>query len=150
MRINKKLLLVTFLCGGMVFLQSFKQHDDDHATNLKILPKDISEEKLHDIMKNFSRSLGVHCNYCHVAKEVPGQQRPQMDFASDEKKEKNTTREMMKMTMAINSDHLSKIKTMGDPLEEIRCVTCHMGRTTPVISVDSLPRAPRPEGAPKQ
>ncbi len=142
MRINKKLVLVSLLCTGMVFLVSFKQkHDDDKAENLKILPKDISEKELHNIMRSFSMSLGVHCNYCHVAKEVPGQSRPQMDFASDDKKEKNTCREMMKMTMAINSDHLSKIKTMGDPLEEIKCVTCHMGRTTPIISVDSLPHA---------
>ncbi len=144
MKINKKLLFVTVLCGGMIFLQSFTQkHDDDKPVNLKILPKDISEKELHDVMRNYSRSLGVHCNYCHVAKEVPGQSRPQMDFASDDKKEKNTAREMMKMTAAINSDHLGKIKTMGDPLEQIQCVTCHMGRTTPIASIDSLPKAPK-------
>ena len=146
MRINKKLLLVSLLCTGMIFLQSFKQkHDDDKPINLKVLSKDISEKDLHTIMKSFSMSLGVRCNYCHVAKEIPGQNHPQWDFASDDKKEKNTAREMMKMTMAINSDYLGKIKTMGDGLEEIRCVTCHMGRTTPIISVDSLPHPPRQE-----
>ena len=153
MRINKKLVLVLTLCSGLVLLQSFKvkQHgdDDDKPTNLKILPKDISEKELHNIMRGFSMSLGVHCNYCHVSQEVPGQKRPKFDFASDDKKEKTTAREMMKMTMAINSEHLSKIKTMGDPLEEIRCVTCHMGRTTPIISTDSLPKPPHVEGAPR-
>jgi len=149
MRINKKFALIIMLCTGMVMLQSFKykQHhdDDDKPTNLKILPKDISGKDLHDIMKGFCMSLGVHCNYCHVAHEVPGQKRPDMDFASDDKKEKLTAREMMKMTMAINAEHLSQIKTMGDPLEQIRCVTCHMGRTTPIISVDSLPKPPHDE-----
>ena len=152
MRINKKLVLVLTLCSGLVLLQSFKvkQHgdDDDKPTNLKILPKDISEKELHTVMRGFSMSLGVRCNYCHVAQQVPGQERPKFDFASDDKKEKNTAREMMKMTMAINAEHLSKIKTMGDPLEEIKCVTCHMGRTTPIVSVDSLPKQPRPAGAP--
>lgn len=153
MRINKKLLFVLALCSGMVLLQSFKvkQHgdDDDKPTNLKVLPKDISEKDLHNTMKSISVSLGVRCNYCHVAQQVPGQEHPKWDFASDDKKEKLTAREMMKMTMAINAEHLSKIKTMGDPLEEIKCVTCHMGRTTPIISVDSLPKPPRPANAPR-
>ena len=152
MRKNRKLVFILALCSGMVMLQSFKYQqkhdDDDKPTNLKILPKDISEKQLHEIMKGFSMSLGVRCNYCHVATEVAGQNHPKWDFASDDKKEKQTAREMMKMTMAINSDHLAKIKTMGDPLEEIKCVTCHMGRTTPIASVDSLPKRPRPEGAP--
>ena len=125
-------------------MQSFVQkHDDDKATNLKVLPPDISENELHTIMRNFSMSLGVRCNYCHVSHEVAGQAHPDFDFASDDKKEKSTCREMMKMTMAINAEHLAKIKTQGDALEEIRCVTCHMGRTTPIISVDSLPKPPQ-------
>ena len=145
MRINKKIILILAICSGMIMLQSFKykpkQHNDKF-TNLEILPSDISDKELHDIMKSFCMSLGVHCNYCHVAHEVPGQQRPQMDFASDDKPEKKTAREMMKMTKMINDEHLAKIKTMGDPLEQIRCVTCHMGRTTPIISTDSLPQRP--------
>jgi len=150
MKINKKITFVIMLCIGMVALQSFKYQqrhddDDDKPTNLKILSKDISEKELHNIMKSFSMSLGVRCNYCHVAQAVPGQEHPKWDFASDDKKEKITAREMMKMTMAINAEHLSKIKSMGDPLEEIRCVTCHMGRTTPIISVDSLPKKPHEE-----
>ena len=148
MRINKKLLLVTLLCSGMVFLQSFKQkHDDDKPENLKVLPKDISEKELHNIMRGYSTALGVRCGYCHVSTSVPGQEHPNFDWASDAKKEKNTAREMMKMTMAINSQHLAKITTMGDPLEQITCVTCHMGRTTPIISVDSLPKVTKPSGA---
>jgi len=147
MKLNKKIVLVIAICSATVMLQSFKYkpHDDDKFTNLQVLPSDISGKELHDVMKGFCISLGVHCNYCHVAHEVPGKQRPDMDFASDDKPEKKTAREMMKMTRIINNEHLAKIKTMGDPLEQIQCVTCHMGRSTPIISVDSLPKPPHDE-----
>ena len=141
MRINKKTILIASLCGGMIFMQSFVplQHNEK-ATNLKVLPKDISEKELHDVMRTFSKSLGVHCDFCHVKME--GQMeggRPKMDFAADTKPEKNTARDMMRMTMAINNDHISKMKIDGHKMEEIACVTCHMGRTSPIVSVDSLP-----------
>ena len=144
MHINKKIVLVIAICSAAMMLQSFRytRHDDDKFTNLQVLPNDISGKELHDIMKNYCMALNVHCNYCHVAHEVPGKERPEMDFASDDKPEKKTAREMMKMTRIINEEHLAKIKTMGDPLEKIQCVTCHMGRTTPIASVDSLPKQP--------
>ncbi len=140
MRLNKKLLLVTSLCGGMFFAQSFaaKPKDDDKPTNLKILPKNISEKELHNIMRNFSMSLGVRCNFCHVAQQVPGQERPQMDFASDAKSEKIIARKMMQMTAAINENYIGKMIGGDHTLESITCVTCHMGKTTPIVSTDSL------------
>ena len=140
MKLNKKLLLVTSLCAGMLFAQSFapKPHDDDKPTNLKILPKDISEKELHDIMRSFSMSLGVHCNFCHVAQQVPGQERPKFDFASDDKQEKLIARKMMMMVSAINENYIGKMIGGDHTLEQIRCVTCHMGRETPIVSVDSL------------
>ncbi len=139
MRFNKKLLLISSLCGGMFFAQSFaKPKDDDKPVNLKVLPKDISEKELHNIMRSFSMSLGVRCNFCHVATQVPGQERPKMDFASDDKQEKQIARKMMLMVSAINSNYLGKMIGGDHTLESITCVTCHMGRPTPIISVDSL------------
>ena len=149
MIMNKKIVLVTALCAGMIFLQSFvqKHDDDDKPQNLKILPKDISEKELHNIMKSFSISLGVHCNYCHVSEQVEGQQRPKFDFASDAKPEKKIAREMMLMVGAINANYISKIIGGDHELEQVKCVTCHMGRKTPIISIDSvakpLPTAPK-------
>jgi len=144
MHINKKVLLIATLCGGMFFAQSFAQkehgHDDDKATNLKVLPKNTSEDELHKIMKGYSMALGVHCNYCHVAHEVEGQQRPKMDFASDDKPEKNLARDMMKMTAAINANYISNMKGIGHNMEEVTCITCHNGRKIPFDSVDSLPQ----------
>ena len=148
LKFGKKALLIGSLCAGLFAVQVFAQgahkhhDDDDKPTNLKVLPKDISEDKLDDIMKNFSKSLGVRCNYCHVAHDVPGREHPKMDFASDDKPEKQIARDMIKMSMAINSDYLAK---MGDhKMEEIRCVTCHGGRTKPIVSVDSIGHNPPP------
>jgi hypothetical protein len=39
--------------------------------NLKVLPRDISRDSLTQIMRNFSFSLGVRCQYCHVQR-APG------------------------------------------------------------------------------
>ena len=141
MKRNKKLLVVTSLCVGMFFAQSFalKPHgDDDKPTNLQVLPKNISEKDLHNLMKSFSMSLGVRCNFCHVAQQVAGQEHPQFDFASDDKQEKIIARKMIMMVSAINENYIGKMIGGDHPLESITCVTCHMGKKTPTVSVDSL------------
>ncbi len=74
--------------------------------NLKVLPEDIDHDRLIAIMRGFSGALGVRCTHCHVGQE--GDPRS-MDFASDDKDEKKTAREMLKMTEAINSEYISKI-----------------------------------------
>jgi hypothetical protein len=148
--ITKKEILITVLGAGMIFLQSFVQkHDDEKPTNLKILPKDISEKELHDVMKNFSISLGVRCGFCHVSEQVEGQQRSKFDFASDNKPEKKIARDMMLMMSAINKNYIGKIIGGDHTLEQINCVTCHMGRKTPIISIDSVAK-PQPPAPPKE
>lgn len=34
--------------------------------NLQVLPRDITRDQLLAVMRGFTRSLGVRCNYCHV------------------------------------------------------------------------------------
>jgi len=142
--LTKKTFLLTTLCIGILAItQSFSVKDhDEKAVNLKVLPKNISEDELHNIMRGFSKSLGVRCNYCHVAQEVPGQQHPKFDFASDDKPEKNTARDMMRMVEAINADYIDKMHRSGRAWEQVSCVTCHNGKTTPIVSVDSLAKKP--------
>jgi hypothetical protein len=140
---NKKLLVAAALCCSIIFMQSFvpkARHDDDKPVNLKILPKDISEEELHKLMRNFSMALGVRCGFCHMSETVPGKDRPKFDFASDAKPEKNIARNMMLMVQGINENYLSKMKGGDHALEQINCVSCHMGKISPMVSVDSLPR----------
>ena len=139
--ISKKLLLGIALCTTIFISQAFVQqgHEEMKPKNLKILPKDISHEELDKIMKSYAKALGVRCNHCHaVDKNAPPSDRPHLDFASDDKVEKATARQMMEMVAAINGKYIDKMSTADYKLENITCVTCHMGSTKPIISVDSL------------
>lgn len=99
----------------------------DEYTNLKVLPRDITRDKLIEVMKNFTYSLGVRCNFCHVGEE--GKPLNTYKFSSDEKVEKQTAREMMKMVAAINSDYLTKLPEKTGLT--VGCVTCHHGLNRP-------------------
>jgi hypothetical protein len=48
---------------------------------------------------------------------------------------------MMKMTAAINENYIGKMIGGDHTLEQINCVTCHMGKTTPIINTDSLKKS---------
>jgi len=89
-------------------------------TNLQVLPTNISRDDLVSMMRGFSFSLDVRCEYCHVRKT--GTALSSMDFASDEKKEKITARAMIRMTQEINRNYISKLSQIPDAVE---CVTCH-------------------------
>jgi hypothetical protein len=140
MNITKKMLFATAIAASLIIAQAIAQQKpeqhDEKPKNLKILPKNISGEQLHNIMRGYSRALGVRCGFCHKVIEVPGG-KPSIDFASDAKPEKHIARKMMQMTEKINRKYLDKIG--NHHFETIQCVTCHMGRTTPIVSIDSLP-----------
>ena len=36
-------------------------------TNLKVLPKNLTGREVREIMEKWAGSLGVHCDFCHVA-----------------------------------------------------------------------------------
>lgn len=139
---SKKIVLTIALVSGMCFVQSFAQkerdHDGEKPKNLKVLPSNTSGKEVNKIMKEYSRSLGVKCGFCHVSEKVEGQERPKFDFASDNKPEKNTCRNMMKMVSAINENYIGKMIGGDHTLEQITCVTCHMGNKTPVVKVSDL------------
>src|SRR5688572_30876992 len=67
--------------------------------NLKIFPPGIPRQNLIGVMQMMSTSLGVQCTFCHV-----GTTRETMDFASDAKVEKLTTRMMLNMVRRINEE----------------------------------------------
>jgi hypothetical protein len=112
--------------------------------NLKVLPQNITHDELVNTMRFFSRSLGVRCGHCHVA-NPPGT-KPEFDFPSDAKPEKETARVMMRMTMAINNDWVAKV---AEHDTKVTCMTCHRGKVAP-NDFDPAPAAPaqRPAGAP--
>ena len=124
--------------------QQLEKRDTAIFKNLKVLPKDISKDDLDKIMKNFNRSLGVKCNFCHA----PGADN-KLDFASDAKKEKDIARYMVNLTTEINTKYFNfENSTRPDTLSVVKCVTCHHGSAHPADSVAAAPGMPPPPPPP--
>ena len=98
----KKSFLVILTCViSVIIFQAFTTSREPHFKNLQILPKDISGHDLDSVMHHFTAALGVKCNFCHVRNESERK----MDFASDDKPEKNIARKMMLMAIDINKNY---------------------------------------------
>jgi len=103
--------------------------DQPQYKNLKVLPKKISHEDMEKVMHHYNKALGVKCNFCH-AKASDGSNK--LDFASDEKPEKASAREMMKMTNKINLKYFGgKKEVFNQAVMEVSCNTCHNGKAHP-------------------
>jgi hypothetical protein len=106
-------------------------------TNLKVLPRNLTGDQVHDIMHGWAGALGVHCDKCHA--EDPGKidanGHPRLNFAADTKPEKAQARIMYKMTENINKSYLPKIAAAAGANEEqpkpVNCGTCHRGHLKP-------------------
>jgi hypothetical protein len=117
-------------------------------TNLKVLPKNLTGQQVHDIMEQWEGSLGAHCNTCHTAdpKNIGPNGRPRLDFVDDSKPEKATARAMFAMTEDINKNYVAKIDSSGAP---VTCGTCHRGHLGPepfAIPEDKGPKPQQPGG----
>lgn len=100
-------------------------------TNLKVLPKDMTGEQVHEIMHGWEAQLGSECTTCHAVdpnRKMPNG-RPALNFADDSKPEKNTARLMYRMMEDINKNYVSKVQDKGD--EPVTCGTCHRGHLHP-------------------
>lgn len=104
-----------------------QQRAPGEPQNVQVL-KGLSQPELIRAMQFMSASLGVNCDFCHVFK--PGNQR---DFASDDKEEKRTAREMIRLVIDTNTKYFH-----GNSV--VSCNTCHRGSTRPV-GVPVLPIA---------
>ena len=99
--------------------------------NVKLLG-DLPVSQFIPVMNYFAVSMGRRCNFCHVNNNG------QWDYASDEKQEKNTARQMIKLVLDTNKT-LATLK-----LDPISCYTCHRGRNSP----QSVPVLPLPQPSP--
>lgn len=140
MRLNTKIIATAALLSGVVLLASMssvqqQEKKEEGFKNLKVLPKHITERQLDAIMSQWSRSLGVRCNFCHA-----------QDRASDEKPEKLMTRKMFEMTAKINSKWFDAQKdSLGMRMQkEVSCYTCHRGASHPEVKLPPPP--PRGQG----
>ncbi len=107
-------------------------HNQPHPvpTNLKVLPKTLTGDQVHEIMEGWEAALGTHCNTCHTAdpKNIGPNGRPRLNFADDSKPEKSTARLMYKMVQDINENYVSMVDNSGVP---VTCGTCHRGHIGP-------------------
>jgi len=88
--------------------------------NLTVLPKDMSPDDVMKVMKAWNTALNVDCVFCHVG--VVGKPLSTYDFASDNKRRKETSRIMLRAVMDTNE----KFKTVSeDDAPQVSCATCH-------------------------
>lgn len=142
-------LSIIVLVGSVVIINTSAQNPTTPAAptsteatveqahkNIQVF-KGLPESQLLPVMNYMAASLGVRCNYCHVNNAG------NWDYASDEKAEKKTAREMITMVMGVNKNNFR-----GNP--EVSCYTCHRGRTQVVhtLSVPLPTPEPRPSPAP--
>jgi len=124
---NKIIVTLSFLAFVTLGVAAVKAPQE---RNLKVLPKDISDEKLDSIMQTYNKALGVKCEFCHVKSKVyPG---TDIDYRSDAEPMKENARDMMRMTIEINTNHFYFNKSIQpEYLNTITCKTCHRGEAFP-------------------
>jgi len=94
--------------------------------NVQVL-KDVPASQFIPTMFFIAASLGVGCEHCHVTSD-----NGPWPLEKDDKKEKQTAREMMKMMRAINDQNFAG-------KQEVTCATCHAGHAEPVALPPILP-----------
>jgi photosynthetic reaction center cytochrome c subunit len=95
--------------------------------NIKVL-NGMPASQLNPVMDYFAASLGVGCDFCHA-----GDSTGHLKFDLDDKSEKKTAREMIKMVKDIN-------ETSFNGKLAVNCYTCHRGANEPV-RMPQLPMA---------
>lgn len=132
----RKSFAIAILFAALVAVSFAFTDDEPQYKNLKILPKKITKPQMDSVMRHFSASLGVKCNFCHTFNE----QAKTMDWASDANKHKLITRQMMTMTNKINKKYFDVSgKQSLDAKLLVTCYTCHHGVAEPEV------KAPQPE-----
>jgi len=126
-----KVMIMAGLTGfTLLTVSAIDAPRQDQQRNLKVLPKNISDEDLDKVMEGFETALGVKCEFCHskiMGKEL-------IDYRSDSKAEKEITRKMMLMTIDINKKHFQYTpKTVPEAIQPVTCFTCHHGKERPVV-----------------
>ncbi len=89
---------------------------EEEFKNIQVL-KGIPADQVIPSMQFIAASLGVECEYCHVAHANE----------KDDKKPKVTARKMINMMMAINKDNFEGHR-------EVTCYSCHRGSKDPVAT----------------
>jgi hypothetical protein len=93
--------------------------------NIQVL-KGLPESQLFSEMNFIAASLGVRCDFCHVTQgKDPKTGQTNWVWESDDKPEKKTARDMMRMVLTINKGDF------GVSRGQVTCFTCHRNQTHP-------------------
>jgi hypothetical protein len=116
--------------------------------NLKVLPKETTQQQIIPMMRNFEAALQVECGYCH---QWEAGNQAATNFAADVKPQKDVARAMIKMVDSINAQIQTgvsdtKLRT-GDAIQKVTCATCHRGKPIPQVETYNAP-APAGRGGP--
>lgn len=147
---KKTLLIASLVC--LISLSFAFQQNEPKYENLKVLPKNITKKEMDSVMRHFSLSLGVRCNFCHIR---GNDAQRNFNFASDSSKHKIIARDMYKMMMKINkkyfkpedNDKNNLVTNAANRIPEVSCYSCHHGKAHPE-NKPPAPSAPPPGGAP--
>ena len=126
---RNKIIVIAGISVFVMLAVAAVQAPQQKERNLKVLPKDISDQKLDSIMESYNVALGVKCEFCHVKKKIfPGD----MDYAADTEPMKEEARKMMRMTIDINKNNFWYNKSdQPEYLKTVTCKTCHSGEPFP-------------------
>jgi hypothetical protein len=151
MTINKKLFATIGLLAIVVFMAMTPPQEEEHKyKNLKVLPKNITDKQMHEVMEEWEHALGAGCSFCHVRNE----ETKKMDFAADGKPEKDMARHMYKMMNDINKKYFEAKKDSTGMMMTtgVNCNSCHHGVSHPEVVQASAgrkgPGGPPPGGGP--
>lgn len=114
-----KILVGTIFAGFLAFAYGMSANTapavaQNNYKNLQVLDKNMSKKDLKKMMKEFSKALGVKCDFCH--------EQPAFEKDTEHKK---FAREMIKMVQDNNKKYFKNSK------KKITCNTCHMGNKEP-------------------
>ena len=108
------ILSLTGLCGAVALpAKQDEPKAEDVFRNITTL-KGTKASDIIPSMQFMSDALKVKCDFCHTG-----------DRSSDEKKAKNSAREMIELQRSINKEHFNGKNT-------ITCATCHGGHIRPI------------------
>lgn len=125
-------VLVTLFAFSSSTLVTESKAGDIEWKNLKVLPKDISNDSLKGLMRGYNDALGVKCGYCHTTVEGTDK----LDFAADTKKEKEFARHMITMTQKINAENFNwQNHPKPETIDVVSCAMCHRGTAKPSESL---------------
>ena len=109
--------------------ESARKTAEQEYKNIQVL-KGTPSDQLVTAMRFITASLGVDCEFCHVGDQ----------YEKDDKKTKQTARQMIQMQMTINKENF-------EGRTRVTCNSCHQGRHEPIAVPVIAEEEPKPEPA---